>query len=451
MRKNALKLFALALACMVSLQSCLKNQTDYFDQSASERMKEVLNDMKTLLLKPENGWRMEYYIGNVDQDRGGRNVALKFFTNADSVQIMSEEKKDTMITSWYKLTSDDGPVLSFDTYNDVFHKYAVPSSSYYEARGGDFEFIIISYSEEKIVLKGKRSGRISTLYPLSEPMGEFIPRLAAKSRDFHVSSFTGELNGKKVKGSFDVRNHQFTIEEDIVPENDKVEIAKETFPYIITEEGIHFYEKYEFLGGVLSDIKYDKTDTTLVGSGLTAKGYIPDDWRPYSFFPGKYMFTHGKGSFTVEVTAYGEEEEMFRVSGVSDLFDIFFGYDIRSGRMTLEAQLLTEKDKETVVKEGKDYVILVPLSTKNSFGTDSENGFSAAWNKNETSPKFTWGDKGLTPGFITEEFYLRLYNGGYVRDDSGSTVAPRVYLFKDSSGKNTLNTFLPVSMSKYTN
>lgn len=444
MRNKNLWAFALLLAGLNLFQACLKNQTDYFDTSAAERMQKVITEMKDILCKPENGWRMEYFIGNVDQDRGGRNVALKFYSKADSVQIMSEEKKDTMITSWYKLSTDDGPVLSFDTYNEVFHKYAVPSSSYYEARGGDFEFIIISYSDEKIVLKGKRSGKISTLYPLNEPMDVFIPRIADKSKNFYVSSFTGTFNGKAVKGEIDIPNHQFTIEEVLKTEDDKIEPKKETLPYIITENGLQFYEPVEFLDASLSEINFNKVDTSFVASGFEAKGYIPDDWRPYDFFPGTYLFTHASGSVTIKLTPMGDEEDMYKVTGLSDQFDLYFGYDIRSGRLTLEAQFVAEPGTEIALKEGKNYILLVPLSTNSFFGTDSEYGMCAKWNKSETSPKYDWVDKGLAPRFITDTYYLRLYNGGYVRDDDGYTVGPYTTFFKGNS-----STLSPRSMSKF--
>lgn len=430
---------------LCSMSSCLKNQTDYFDTSAAERLQKVLTDMKDTLCHPLHGWRMEYFIGNVDQDRGGRNITLEFYPNSDSVRIKSEENKDTAITSWFKLTTDDGPVLAFDTYNELFHKYAVPSSSYYEARGGDFEFIILTYSQKKIVLKGKRSGKISTMYPLEEPADDFIDALSNASKNFYVSSFNGVIGGKNVIGDFDVRNHQFTIEEVLNEDDDKVDPEKEVIPYLITKTGIQFYEPVEFLGTTFTEMSYNPADTSFTAPGLTnGKGYIPDDWRPYDFFPGKYVMTYDSGSVSIEVSAYGDNEESFLVTGLSDYFDVFFDYDIRTGRMTLGAQIVPEKGKETAYKEGKNAIILVPLSTNSFFGTDSENGMCARWNKSESAPRYTWEDKGITPRFVTETYYLRLYNGGFVRDEDGYTVSPKEACFKGNK-----MTFTPKSMSKF--
>ena len=448
MKTTRIPAMVLAMSLLlISLPSCLKNQVDYFSTSAAERLQKVLSDMKDTLLAPRQGWRMEYFIGNVDQDRGGRNITMEFYPNSDSVRIKSEENKDTAITSWFKLSSDDGPVLSFDTYNELFHKYAVPSSSYYEARGGDFEFIIQSYSTEKIVLKGKRSGKISTMYPLddSQTADEFIEKVATASKNFYVSGFKGEVNKKQVTGSFDVRNRQFTIEE-VLPDDDYIsEPEKETVPYIITEKGIQFYEPFKFLGETFTEMTYNKADTSFTTVGLSeGKGFIPKDWRPYEFFPGKYILNHANGSMSITVSPYGDEQDSFLVTGMSDTFDVLFGYDIRLGRMTLGAQLVAEAGKETVYREGKDYVILVPLSTNGFFGTSDEYGMSAELDENGTSPRYKWVDMGLAPRFITESFYLRLYNGGFVRDESGSSVAPRVATYKGN-----LTALTPISMSKF--
>ena len=53
-------------------------------------------------------------------------------------------------------------------------------------------------------------------------------------------------------------------------------------------------------------------------------------------------------------------------------------------------------------------------------------------------------DKGITPRFVTETYYLRLYNGGFVRDEDGYTVSPKEACFKGNK-----MTFTPKSMSKF--
>ena len=90
---------AILLAGVSMTQSCLKDQHDYFDTKPTERMQKYLGDVKTLLTKPENGWRMEYFIGNADGDYGGRNLAMVFGKDVDSVRVYSEEYGATSFSS----------------------------------------------------------------------------------------------------------------------------------------------------------------------------------------------------------------------------------------------------------------------------------------------------------------------------------------------------------------
>lgn len=434
---------AFGLLSLLLLPSCLKDQRDLFQESSAVRLQQRLDSVATYLAAAPQGWRMEYFIGNVEQDRGGRNLSLEFNGEDNSVRVRSEEHRDSSFVSLYKLAEDDGPVLSFDSFNPLLHKYAVPSSSYYEARGGDFDFLIIRFNENEVELKGKRSGKTCRLYRLEEPAEDFINRMYDVDRSFYVSSFTGTIGGTPVTGEIDVRNRQFTVTE--VLEDEDAEARTETLPYILTEKGLQFYKPTEFLGSTLDRMDYHPADTSFSAGSVTLKGYIPADWLPYSFFAGTYIFTHDGGSISIELTPEGTEEEYYRVKGLSDTFDLLFDYDIRSGRLNLSAQFAAQKGTEFVLMEGKDYILGVPLSTSGFFGTEDTYGFTAIWNQSEERPRFTWADKGLAPRFITEAFYLRLYNPseGFVRDESGYTVAPRENFFKGNS-----SSLIPKSMSK---
>ena len=169
----------LAALVILLVPSCLKDQVSYFDQSAAERLQAVQKKTRETLAKPRYGWRMEYFIGNVDFDFGGKNLTLEFGAEIDTVRVRTEEYKDSSFTSYYRFTNDDGPVLSFDSFSPILHKYAIPSSEYYESRGGDFEFLIISCKDEEVILKGKRSGKMCKMYPLEEPADQYINWIAA--------------------------------------------------------------------------------------------------------------------------------------------------------------------------------------------------------------------------------------------------------------------------------
>ena len=68
----------LAALVILLVPSCLKDQVSYFDQSAAERLQAVQKKTRETLAKPRYGWRMEYFIGNVDFDFGGKHLTLEF-------------------------------------------------------------------------------------------------------------------------------------------------------------------------------------------------------------------------------------------------------------------------------------------------------------------------------------------------------------------------------------
>ena len=160
MKKNNILLFLLMALPTLLLTSCLKDQEDFFPESASERTTNYLNNVKKVLTSSENGWVLNYYPDR-DLSYGGYVYTLKF--DEDNVEVFSEISSEDVpsIKSSYLLKNEDGPVLTFDTYNKYMHLFATPHGSSgaggYEAYDGDFIFIVMKISEDQntITLKGK--------------------------------------------------------------------------------------------------------------------------------------------------------------------------------------------------------------------------------------------------------------------------------------------------------
>ena len=211
MKKTTYIIFCI-LGLALSATSCLKSYVAEFDQSSAERMEQFLSEIKDMLISEQYGWRMEYYVGNEEGEKGGFNIGLKFGENIgeelqDTVRVLSEEDPTAPSTSRYILRSDSGPVLAFDTFNPILHKYGTPSSDFYEGQGGDYEFFITGYDKEtkSISLKGKRNGKICKMFPLTEPMQTYIDRIYDHSQNFYISTFDGFIGDKKVTGEYPFR------------------------------------------------------------------------------------------------------------------------------------------------------------------------------------------------------------------------------------------------------
>ena len=144
--------------------SCNDDFENKFDTNTTERMDAYLQQTRNVLASATNGWVMDYYAGT-NRAYGSYAFILKFDANEMKVTASCEKKQEES-TSLYSLTSDAGPVLSFDSYNEVLHLMATPSAEAYQGKQGDFEFIVRSATPEKVVLKGKRTGSLMQMVPL---------------------------------------------------------------------------------------------------------------------------------------------------------------------------------------------------------------------------------------------------------------------------------------------
>ena len=191
----------LLIALPLLFTSCLKDQEDLFDDSASGRTAKYLNNVRRVLTSAENGWVLDYFPDR-DQSYGGYSYTMKF--DDENVKICWELADDVTesITSTYILNNEDGPVLMFDTYNEFMHYFATPSGSSgaggYEAFDGDFIFIVMNISEDEntITLKGNRSGNIMKMHKLSTGIEDYQVALAEFTDQLVFDKAAGVINGQ---------------------------------------------------------------------------------------------------------------------------------------------------------------------------------------------------------------------------------------------------------------
>ena len=93
MKKTAIILF-LVLAIPALLTSCLFDEEDLFDKSASERIEAAKQEAKTVLESAENGWHVRYFPSPT-QEFGGYNLFFKF--SEGSVTVASEIESNPSI------------------------------------------------------------------------------------------------------------------------------------------------------------------------------------------------------------------------------------------------------------------------------------------------------------------------------------------------------------------
>ena len=244
--KKALVYLLMALP-MVLTTSCLKDQEDTFPTSAAQRMQSYLAEAKSVLISSEYGWAMKYYPDR-NQSYGGYNFTVRF--SEDSVWVGTELADDITVieSSLYKVSTDDGPILSFDTFNPYMHFFATPSGSQYEAYDGDFELIIMDISADKntVTLKGKRSGCIIEMNRLTTDAVTYLQTVQDVENNMPFSNFI-------------VVNGTDTTSVSLSSGSAKVSFGEEdpqTTAYIYTPEGVEFYSPVTIFGQEVTGIRY---------------------------------------------------------------------------------------------------------------------------------------------------------------------------------------------------
>ncbi len=345
-------LFALPL---LTLTSCLKDDSNVFDKSASTRMQEQLEKTRAVLRGAENGWIVDYYHGE-NQSYGGKTFIVKF----DSLECtaMSELTGDKSATSFYKLTNDNGPVLTFDTYNEILHQLATPSQSAYEGQLADFEMEVMSATAEKVVLKGKKTNDYMYMYPLEGSATDYLHKVTAMSDSVIVATAFCELAGSdSILCDVDVDNRSITFKQDT---------ASTTVAYTYTDTGLRLYKDVKIGGKTLSTFVYEGEGNTMTGSGLKFYCQKPDGWVPYYEFKGSYVLYCDDGedklSFPVDLVPQADSTT-YNLTGLATAFDIKLTYKKSKG-----ALLVSPYKVETV---GSYDLWICMLDTDGSYLTKS--------------------------------------------------------------------------------
>ena len=149
--------------------ACSRDEESLFDKPAAIRAQEAIDNAFDVLTSAENGWEMAYFP-NLEASAKGYNMVLKFSKNGNvSVTAKNSATTNNKImtdtASTWAVKSDYGPILTFDTYNDVFHAFSDPKEN---GAGllGDYEFLILKATPELVLLKGKKHSAYTVMRPM---------------------------------------------------------------------------------------------------------------------------------------------------------------------------------------------------------------------------------------------------------------------------------------------
>lgn len=252
------------IACfLIILSSCTFEEKDIFNASPAERInKSIIDNVKTLT-DAENGWVMEYFA---NKESGGYNLLVKFnksglatFAAFNELTKNGEFEKDSCL---FEIIGDNGPVLTFNTFNKILHKFSNPENPDGYGLQGDYEFIIVKTEVDKITLKGKKYASIIILkkMPVETNWNKYLIDLDALTKQlFSVSS-------PKLTLKIDKSTYIFYYVSSQVFQVKKEGLAsfKLNVPFIIRPNGIRFQELLEFDGYKFQNFTIDTEKSAFI-------------------------------------------------------------------------------------------------------------------------------------------------------------------------------------------
>lgn len=191
--------------------SCSFEQDDYFDETASLRVTHMNDNIQKRLVDQSGngkyGWVIQYFVaGTDDYDFEGFNLFGRFYED-NKVTLASNHRflrngnanKYTEHTSVYQMLAEEGPVLSFNTWNDIISVFAdpvdpaaAPKSLVNNGEGmfGDHNLVLHSMDDTQLLFRGERHRAETRFIPCDRPWEEYMEAVTANKNHIATSSLT---------------------------------------------------------------------------------------------------------------------------------------------------------------------------------------------------------------------------------------------------------------------
>lgn len=273
MTKNIFRIAAILVSGSL-LSGCMFEQEDFFNESASLRVQNANDDIQKILCDQStngNGWVLQYFTAGTDEmSFPGFNI-LANFDNSGKVTLASDHKylrngnagKYTEAHSVYQMLSEEGPMISFNTWNDILTVFSDPVdpakapesiSPNGEGMRGDYNLVVETFGADEILLHGERYSAKSRLIPCDRPWDEYLAACKAMA----ASVYNDDINalqltdGKETWYITKLHTGVVTLGERVVDP-----LKKSTLSAVFSPDGFRFQRLRDLGESAYQSFKYD--------------------------------------------------------------------------------------------------------------------------------------------------------------------------------------------------
>ncbi|MDR1527127.1 MAG: DUF4302 domain-containing protein [Dysgonamonadaceae bacterium] len=415
--------FMLVISAII-LNGCVQDEKDIFDDPAAIRLQKAIEADIKALTSAENGWFADFYPEN-EHAIGGYVMHFKFTPDRKvsiGCEIQTNAPAGEFHTSEWDVFAEQSVILSFSTYNPVFHYFSEPYASDVDGRYGDYEFVVMKISDDQIELKGKKHGNRLILRKNTDntdPQQYFtdVAQIEDTLSEFGMFGFV--LEGTRM-GVTSVVDRTFTIGYTEKDEKEEEVSKTKKVAYTFTPTGIRFYEPFVFNGKTMQNFVWQKAEEKYVCTDENVNAYFdvyfPSDYQlRYGELVGTWeMRYHGASTTTFEtVTATIEVKKKNATLNLKcDAVFSFPGIEI-----TFDPQkgIISILNQNAAVQEETGYFIRVCAYDRVAgyLNTSSTGpvGIVGVWNKDaEGKRQITFVDNGVWGTYKPNGILLRLYD-----------------------------------------
>lgn len=320
----------LLLSSLLLLGSCQDSRDLDKLAPAAERTREVLTSTQALLEGHSGTWRFIYFPDN-NQEYGGYTYYLSF---AEGRVTAFSELSDTPATSSYDVLNIDMPTLAFDTRNSVLHHFSTATEYFRNARGGDFELLLMGRQSDTLLLEGRKYHNRMRLEKMSEAPTTEVAAIRAMHARLQGKGLVPTTIGTETDLPLRLVPTYRQLEYTPKPEEGK-KAKTHKIPFRYTPQGIRFYQPDTIGGVILSELLLSQAGDALVTpDGSVSIGLTTP---PLDLMTHRYVAKIVKGSasdlFVRSLTSVNRtmRREHSTTIGTDAYFGINIAEDVRIG------------------------------------------------------------------------------------------------------------------------
>ena len=304
--------------------SCDNTEDEIFDQQASERLEEAKNDYEAKLTSNGGKWVMEYFSNG---DEPGYLIGMEFKPSG-AVEISANHRwinnQFRSEESCWDVITDDGPVLTFNSYNSLFHIFSDPNNITGEyaptnpeqndedinetgyGHNGDYEFNLMRYNEsvDTMYMLGKKRGIHQFLIRLPEgtDMQSYLENEKAVGESIFNATFNDLIITDPATGEEFMMNLAYTAIPEIYPREGDAVMQTVKRNLLLTSKGIRFMNPLEVprADADADPLVIEKFDIQPDGSLLSPEGVTIRSITPVEVMNKALIFKDGSLGYEID-------------------------------------------------------------------------------------------------------------------------------------------------------